>query len=261
MKRQWLIHQFGLLVALIVSLVSGDLAAESPSAPADTSSIAFDAANKLYEQGKFADAAAAYAQLAKNPSAGAAIHYNLGNALFKSGQIGRAIAAYHKAEQLAPHDPDVRANLRFARSQAQGPTLAPSRWAEWLDKLSLNEWTLLVTAVFWSWFLCLALQQWRPSMRSTLRGYVLTLFAATAAFGFCLGSAYYHARVARTAIVVSPEAVVRYGPLDESQTAFTAHDGAEFRILDQKDGWLELTDGVTRTGWVRQDLVLVSPQG
>jgi len=241
MKRQWLIHQFGLLVALIVSLVSGDLAAESPSAPADTSSIAFDAANKLYEQGKFADAAAAYAQLAKNPSAGAAIHYNLGNALFKSGQIGRAIAAYHKAEQLAPHDPDVRANLRFARSQAQGPTLAPSRWAEWLDKLSLNEWTLLVTAVFWCWLLCLALQQWRPSMRS--------------------GSAYYHARVARTAIVVSPEAVVRYGPLDESQTAFTAHDGAEFRILDQKDGWLELTDGVTRTGWVRQDLVLVSPQG
>ena len=50
---------------------------------------------------------------------------NLGNAYFKSGQLGKAIAAYREAEQMSPRDPDVRANLRFARNQVQGPTLRP----------------------------------------------------------------------------------------------------------------------------------------
>ena len=258
MKRQWLIHQFGLLVALIVSLVSGDLAAESPSAPADTSSIAFDAANKLYEQGKFADAAAAYAQLAKNPSAGAAIHYNLGNALFKSGQIGRAIAAYHKAEQLAPHDPDVRANLRFARSQAQGPTLAPSRWAEWLDKLSLNEWTLLTSVALWLWMIPLTLIQFRAALRPALRSWILAAGITTVTLAVCLSLAWSFA-AQRVAVVVAGQAVVHNGPLDESSAAFTVHDGAELNLLDQKDDWFQVTAGDRRIGWLRRNQVLVLP--
>src|SRR5438046_2829373 len=88
---------------------------------ADTAT-AFDAANKLYEQGKFAEAASGYESLVQSNSASPALHFNLGNALFKSGQIGRALLAYRQAEQMTPRDPDVRANLQFARKQAQGPT-------------------------------------------------------------------------------------------------------------------------------------------
>ena len=84
---------------------------------ADVSSN-FDAANKLYEEGKFSDAAAAYEQMIQSGTASSAIYFNLGNAFFKSGQLGRAVAAYRDARTIAPHDPDVRANLDFApRSQ------------------------------------------------------------------------------------------------------------------------------------------------
>src|SRR5438874_2259009 len=133
---------------------------------ADTAAL-FDAANKLYEQGKFAEAAAGYEDLGRSSGASAALYFNLGNAFFKSGQIGRAIAAYRSAEQLTPRDPDVRANLQFARKQAQGPSFSPNRWQRWLSKLTLNEWTLLATGSVWLWFLLLAALQWWPQWRNS----------------------------------------------------------------------------------------------
>src|SRR5262249_50947196 len=105
---------------------------------AEASPDAFDAANKLYEQGKFNEAASAYEKLVQSGQVSAALYFNLGNAFFKAGQVGRAIAEYRRAEQLTPRDPDLRANLQFARKQIQGPTLAASRWHDWLGKLSLN---------------------------------------------------------------------------------------------------------------------------
>jgi uncharacterized protein YgiM (DUF1202 family) len=65
-------------------------------------------------------------------------------------------------------------------------------------------------------------------------------------------------RFTRTAIVITGDVVVRYGPLAESPTAFTVHDGAELRILDQKDEWLQVNAGPRRTGWLRRDQVLVA---
>ncbi len=129
----------------------------------------FEAANKLYEEGKYADAAASYERLLKGGQVSAALYFNLGNAAFKSSQIGRAIAAYRQAQRLAPRDPDVRANLQFARNQVQGPTLPVGRWQRWLNRFTLNEWTVMAAAAAWLLFLLLALLQWRPALKATLR--------------------------------------------------------------------------------------------
>ena len=72
-----------------------------------------------------------------------------------------------------------------------------------------------------------------------------------------MAAAWYESRFARTAVVITAEAIVRHGPLSESQTAFTAHDGAELRVLDQKDEWLEVSAGARRTGWLRRDQALM----
>src|SRR3954465_12492039 len=115
----------------ILLMVVGLRAQDGPSA--------FEAANRLYFEGKFPEAATTYGMLAQSGQTSAALYFNWGNALFKAGQIGRAIAAYRQAEALAPRDPDVRANLQFARNQRQGPTLSPARSHQWLRKLTLNE--------------------------------------------------------------------------------------------------------------------------
>lgn len=226
-------------------------------ARAEISPTAFDAANKLYEQGKFTDAISAYGKLLESNQASAALYFNLGNAFFKAGELGRAIAAYHQAEEITPRDPDLRANLQFTRNQIQGPTLAPSVSQRWLRKLSLNEWTCLAAAAVWLWFLLLTRLQWRPALKPILRNYVIIAGVATGLLCVCLGLAWEN-RLMRTAIVITHDAVVRQAPLEESQSAFSVYDGAELRVLDQKDNWLQVSPDPRRIGWVRRDQVLVS---
>jgi tetratricopeptide (TPR) repeat protein len=230
----------------------------SSSAFAQPSPAAFETANKLYEQGKFSEAATGYESLLKSGQASPAVYFNLGNACFKAGQIGRAVAAYRKAGQTAPRDPDVQANLKFARNQVQGPTLSPTGWERLLGRLSLNEWSLLAAGAVWLWFLLLTLLQWRPALKPSLRGWVITLGLAAAVFCGGLVEALRETRFTRSAIVVATEAVVRQSPYEDSKNAFTAHDGAELRVLDQKDDWLQVSAGPRFFGWLRRDQVIES---
>ncbi len=226
---------------------------------AEDSSAAFDAANRLYAQNKFPEAAAGYERLIATDSVSPALYFNLGNAYFKSGQIGRAIAAYREAEALTPRDPDVRANLQFARAQVQGPTRRASLLQRALGTLSLNEWTGLGAGALWIVFALLAWRQIRPPLAIVLRNWIL--LAGAGALTLCVVVALaFSQNPARTSIIVAArEATIRNGPFDESPSAFTANDGAELRLLDSKDDWLQVTDGTRRIGWVKRDAVLYTP--
>jgi len=250
MGRRLSVGKTILLLALVVVVL---LPAQSPAAV----SAPFESANKLYEEGKFAEAASSYERLVQSRQVSAALYFNLGNAWFKSGQIGRAIAAYRAAEQITPRDPDLRANLQFARNQTPSPTLSPSRWQRWLGRLTLNEWTVLAAGAVWLWLGLLAILQGRPALRPVLRGYVFSLTVTAGLLCACAAAALRETRFIRTAIVVTSEATVRYGPLAESPVAFTVHDGAELRVLDQKDEWLQVSAGPRRIGWLRRDQTLL----
>jgi tetratricopeptide (TPR) repeat protein len=218
----------------------------------------FDAANKLYEQSKFSEAAAAYENLLKSGSASPAIYFNLGNARFKAGEIGRAVAAYRQAEQLAPRDPDVRANLQFVRNQVQAPTLTPNRWERELARMTLNEWTVLAAVALWIWLLLLAVVQLRPNWKPALRSLVWSSAFATVALATLMWASA-SATSDGAAVVSVHEAVVRNGPFDESPSAFTVHDGAELRVSDKKNGWLQVSVGDRRIGWVKKEQVVFDP--
>lgn len=241
------------LVCMPVLLVDGTLSLNA--APAANISSGFDAANRLYEQGKFTEAVAAYEKLLESGAVSPAIYFNLGNAFYKAGKIGNAIAAYRKAELSAPRDPDVRANLRFVRDQIEGPTSPPGRWERWLGRLTLNEWAVLVSVSFWLWLCFLAAIQFRPAWRPSLRTLTLLSGSATGILGACLAAALL-VDSAKTAVVVTQEAVVRNGPLAQSPTAFVVHDGAELKILDRKNGWYKVS-AANRIGWLKQHQVVV----
>jgi tetratricopeptide (TPR) repeat protein len=245
------LHIF-LLAALAAGLFTVRAAAADPAAE-------FNAANKLYAEGKFAEASATYEKILQSGATAPALYFNYANAEFKSGNFGRAIAAYRRAAQLAPRDTEVRANLEFARNQVQGPTLRESRWQNWLGTFTLNEWTMLAMAALWLTFALLAAEQIRPALKTTLRG--PTLGAIMAGLLLCAGlgadAALHFSR--QTAVVVAPDATARSGPFDEAQNAFTAHDGAELAVLDQRDHWLQVTDGSGRIGWLQHRQVEILP--
>jgi tetratricopeptide (TPR) repeat protein len=223
-------------------------------------SVAFDQANRLYEQGKFAPAAAAYEELARGGKVSAALYFNLGNACFKSGQLGRAIANYRLAQRLAPRDPDIRANLQFARNCVVGGAYRPApAWRRWTSRLTLNEWTVLAAGALWVGFALLVLGQVRPARRRELRRYVL---AAGLAGVFCaagLWLAWRERYLNTVAIVIQREVVMHHGPLDESPSLQTLHDGQELRVIDYKDNWLRLAGGARGAGWLKRGQVLLLP--
>lgn len=215
----------------------------------------FDTANKLYEERKFPEAAAAYEAMLTSGTTSPAVYFNLGNARFKSGEIGRAIVAYRQAAQLTPRDPDIKANVQFARNQVQGPTLRPSRLQRAFGLLSLNEWTGLTAGALWLTFLMLAVMQLRPVLRASLRNVTLIAGGVTLFLGVCLLATVQLNTGRDLAVVTARDVLIRNGPLDESQTSFTANDGAELRVLDRKDDWLQVTDGTRRVGWLKRSEV------
>jgi len=241
---------------LLIALFLGSV---SPGFAADVSSD-FDAANNLYAQGRFTDAAAAYEKLLQAGQVSPAIYFNLGNARFKAGEPGRAIAAYRRAEQLAPRDPEIRANLQFVRDQIQGPTQSPGRSERALGRLTTNEWTALAAAAFWVSLLLAAAMQLRPAWRPLLKNWLWAAGVATVLAAGCLAT-LLSAHSTPTAIVISRDATVRNGPLDESPGAFTVHNGAELAVLDTKDGWLQVTVGDRRVGWLKREHALLSSPG
>lgn len=222
----------------------------------DTAEGAFEAANQLYEQGRFLEAAQAYEQLRNRGLHSVALLYNLGNAWFKAGQIGRAIASYRLALQWAPRDPELRANLQFARQQVQGATWRPAWHEAAFERLTLNEWTLLMLVPFWGTMLLLVLCQVRPRWKARLGPWLWLTGAATAVAAACLVAAVQLRLHRPMGVVVVGHAQVRNGPFEESPALFTVRDGAELRILDQKDRWVRVTADGQQSGWLPEDQLI-----
>lgn len=219
----------------------------------------FSAANQLYSEGKFSQAAKAYTAMLDSGAVSPNLLFNAGNAEFKSGNLGRAIAAYRRAALFAPRDVDVRANLNFARNQVQGGSMAGSHWESMLGTLTLNEWTALALIAFWLAFGLFVAMQLRPDWKNSLRGFARGAAIATVLLGACLGAAASFHFSKQVAVVVSPDATTRSGPFSDAQNAFAVHDGAELAVLDQRNGWVQVSDNSGRSGWIQDGQVAVVP--
>jgi tetratricopeptide (TPR) repeat protein len=246
----------------LIFVITCVFASIASTARADDLSAGFDSANKLYEEGKYSEAAAAYDKLLAGGNASEAIYFNRGNAWFKAGQLGRAIASYRQAVWLAPRDSALRDNLQLARTRARGGSMyRGDRWRMLLGKLSLNEWTIATSVAVWALFILLAVVQWRPEYKDGSKKYIVGAGAAVALFGICLAISFFADYSAPTAIVVAGEVEVRNGPLEESVSMFKVRDGAELEVMDQKDGWLQVVDPAQRVGWLPQDKVILLEAG
>jgi tetratricopeptide (TPR) repeat protein len=236
--------RFCLALVVLLGFVARGVAADVASD--------FDIANKLYEQGKFPEAAAAYQRLLQSGNVSSAIYFNLGNAFFKAGEAGRAVAAYRAAEAIAPRDPEVRANLQFVRSRVQSPAMPDPAWRAWLGRLTLDEWTILASALFWVSLILFAAQQFRPSWKTALRSISMIAAGAALAAAVCLAIVWRHAATDRMVVVTAETVTARTGPFDEAQSAFVVHDGAELEVVDQKDQWVQARANARQIGWLRR---------
>ena len=216
-----------------------------------------DAANKLYESGKYSEAAAAYAAEISAGNACAEARFNLGNANFKDKKIGLAILNYEKALAISPRDADIKYNLEFARNFVKDNAVEDSagRFLNAVYRfLTLNELCALLAGAF---FLLMGSLVFRLYRKDELSYWLA--FGAAILFTLILllsGTRILDFENNTPAIVVALSVEAKPAPLDSTPASFTLPEGKKVYILNARQGWAEvLLKGENIKGWVKQDSI------
>jgi len=251
------------ILALVVALGSAGPAgtAEPPDrggAAAERSPAAvFFHAGALYGEERYQDAAAEYERLLAGGYESGPVYFNLGNAYFKLGDVGRAVLSYERARRLAPRDPDVLANLAYAR-ESSGDTDDAPLYARLLfplaERLSADEILLLASAAYTLLVLALVVARLVPRLQRPARA--AALGCALALVPLVTGGAYRLASIdlPRVGVVVArAETPVRFEPSASGTEHFRVRPGGMLRLLARREGWAQVARRDGARGWITQD--------
>lgn len=210
----------------------------------------FDAANRLYEAGKFEDAKKAYDQLARTGPLSANLFYNRGNAEWKLGDAGLAAADYERALTLEPSHPQARANLEFVREQTGAKTPTRQWWGNAFALINPGAATILLSVSGWVALFCLAIILLRRQNRA---GPVLTLIACVLAAGYAGGALWVANSEATRAVVIAKSVEARVAPADVAPVADTLPAGSEVLAPEDRGTWTYCTLPDGARAWVPTD--------
>lgn len=227
-------------------------------APCRLEAGVFDDANHAFADGRFEQAVKGYEAVLHEKGYSAPVLYNLANAYFLEGQIGRAILNYKRAQLLAPGDPDIAANLNFARKQA-GLFTEPQSWIKEASYLSMNEWSWLGSMVLFAACALIIARRVYPAQR-----FYLGLSAGIAMVTLLVAGAAIvtQSDTLHRAVVTEKEAVARISPFESAQSAYLLSMGEEITVEKAHGGFLFVENREHRTGWIsRQQIEPVVPSG
>ena len=230
----------------------------------------FAAANRLYEQGHYAEALATYLKVARQapPGRGGAaadwqVLYNIANCHYKLGNYLQAKVHYLKARRLRPLEPAIARNIamtdRHFLDDARLPepdfvTRSVQTLESWvsMDALSVM---LLLAALLFNAFLFLLLTRGRDRRRLYALGFSLLLVAG---LGAChVGRAAALGR-SDSAVIQEENSPLRSGPGEDNTVLFKVNPGLEVRIIDRSGAWVQVTASERIAGWIeKKRLILI----
>jgi len=185
------------------------------------------------------------------------LYYNLGNAYLEGGRLGQAILNYRKALVLIPGDARAEANLVYARTLCEDQIPPTSQRAflttlfYWHYATALRSRYILFMVFYVLFWLLMAIRtfvgrfRWRYVLVPCL--ILWLILGSSAAVDLFVQSQ------TREGVITAEEVVARKGNGlgFEPQFKQKLHEGVEFVVVEQRQGWLhiELPDG--KTGWVQ----------
>src|SRR5439155_732501 len=233
---------------LVIALASVVRAAP----PAETPNTIFFRANALYGEERWAEAAAEYERVLAAGWESGNLYFNLGNAWFRAGDVGRAVLDYERARRLLPRDPDVQANLSYAREQA-GESGTETLWPRLVFPLAgraasdelLGAASALYAAIMALLTVALFVPAVAPGARSAAAVAALALVVVLPSAAWRLATVDLPA----WAVVVGhDEATVRFEPSASGTVHFHAKPGTVVRLLGAREGWAQVERADGRRG-------------
>ncbi len=228
-------------------------------ATAQSGQTLFESGNKLYNDGKYQDAIAAYEAILEGEQHSAEVYFNLANTYYKLNQIAPSIYYYEKALQLSPKDSDIKNNLVFAQNMTIDaieniPEVGFAKISRSITNVfSADQWAVIAVLFMMIFVICFLMYYFsfgtnkkRFLFLSSFSALFLCLLAVTLAF-----QKFEIDKRNNPAIVFAQQSEVRSDPNLRSETAFELHEGTKVQVLENYDeNWtkIQLSDG--KTGWI-----------
>jgi tetratricopeptide (TPR) repeat protein len=218
----------------------------------------FNQANVHYTKAQYKEALGLYQKIIARGQHSAAVYYNMGNSSYKLGDLPSALLYYEKAQQLAPNDEDITANIRLANSKTRDrieevPEFFMSRW--WTSVyLSYPADTIAVISLLFAFsgsaFLIVYFFAYRKSIKKTSFFISLTCFAFGLFTMFVLSRQlnYFEQQYG---IVFSSPVYVKSEPAEGSRSLVLIHEGLKVRILEVGQNWVKIRLANGSEGWIR----------
>ena len=201
----------------------------------------FDAANQLYDQGKFGEAKQAYERLVGRGEWSANLFYNLGNAAHRISAPGKAVLNYERALALDGTHAEARANLKWLREQT-GAKVAPLRWWEYAyPALSGDVFAVIAMVAFWGGVFAVA---WRRYFGWATLAFLLAGYAGV--------GVWRSDRENEVAIVTGKETSAKLAPADRASLAEPLPEGSRVRVLSERGDWIYCALPGGGRGWIAE---------
>lgn len=217
----------------------------------------FSAANEALARGDLAGAEAGYRGIVDAGMTDGDVYYNLGNVYFREDKVPAAILAWRMAAIRLPRDPDVQANLDFARRRVRDhlDVTYPHPWfAPWQVALTPDEAQWLGAGVAGLGLLLVAARRRVPA--APVVGVGLTFLIVGLLVG---GGGLVQGEAPPPAVVLAPQVTVT-SDLGGGVDLFTLHAGTEVETLEEAAGKILIRLPDNRRGWVDAAAVgLVDP--
>lgn len=223
----------------------------------------FEEGNKLYQNGKYNEAIAAYQKVLTSKKQSAELFFNIGNCYYKLNKVAPAIYNYEKALTLNPNDKEVLNNLNFAKKLTIDEIKESPKVG--FEKL-LRDFTAAFYYDTWAWisvglsflfllfFVGYYFSETTVSKQIYFVGMFVLLFIIVISILSAIFEKNYH-QSERPAIVFAEVASVKSEPKSSGSDVFVLHEGTKVFVLESFDNWkkIELTDGTE--GWIEENAI------
>lgn len=224
----------------------------------------FEDGNAAYNEENYEQALTFYNSIVESGMESADLYYNLGNTYYKMKDYPKSILYYEKALKLDPSNEDIRTNLEIANLAIVDkinpiPQSFIERWWNSLGSaFSANGWAWISIVSFALLLLCLFLFLMSRRMGLRKTGFFVGMLTI-----ICLGLSLFFAltrqkdmRIQDEAIIMTPTALVKSSPSENSVDLFVLHEGSKVRVMDGANGWnkIKIADG--SVGWLQAEYMI-----
>jgi tetratricopeptide (TPR) repeat protein len=227
---------------------------------------AFEQANGLYNEGKYAEAIDKYESVLDSEVHSVALFFNLGNANYKLNNIAPSIYYYEKALQLAPNDKEIESNLAFAKNMTidaidKVPQVGFSRIINnVVNTYNTDVWAKIAVGGVTVFVLLYLMYHFSYATYRKRIAFVTSIISLLVAC-FSLALAFQKESLDKKdnpAIVFVQESRVKSEANKTSEEVFRLHEGTKVQVLETYEDWKKIQLSDNSTGWIpSKDLKLL----